>query len=175
MTPEILDQPELRVAAVKHRGPYREIGQAFGRLGEIAGAAGLFGPNAKMIGVYYDDPDTTPTSELRSAAGVTVSPSANVPQELAEVRIPAGRVARVTHIGSYEGLPAAWSQFSGEWLAENGMRMRDGVSYEVYLNTPMDTPQEKLRTELYIPIEPVDDNDLNRGDSYESWLGDARD
>jgi AraC family transcriptional regulator len=101
MHADIIDQPAIRVAVVRHRGPYHRIGEAFSKLGEIAGPAGLFGPEAKMIGVYYDDPDSTPEAELRSDAGVTVSESAKIPQGLTEVRIPAGRMARATHIGGW--------------------------------------------------------------------------
>jgi AraC family transcriptional regulator len=176
---DIVDQPALRVAAVKHRGPYHRIGEAFSKLGEIAGPAGLFGPNAKMIGVYYDDPDTTPASDLRSEAGITVSETAKIPAGLDEVRIPAGRMARATHFGGYEGLNESWARLSGEWLEQSGQRLGDGVSYEIYLNTPMDTPKEQLRTELYIPLRPIGYADrapeIDRGSSRESRLGDSRD
>jgi DNA gyrase inhibitor GyrI len=49
MDVEIIELPELRVAAVSHKGPYNQIGTAFARLGQIAGAAGLFGPSAGII------------------------------------------------------------------------------------------------------------------------------
>ena len=183
MHADIIDQPALRVAVVRHRGPYHRIGEAFSKLGEIAGPAGLFGPNAKMIGVYYDDPQKTPAADLRSDAGVTVSETAKIPPELMEIRIPAARMARATHIGGYEGLGESWARLTGEWLEQSGQRLGNGVSYEIYLNTPMDTPKEKLRTELYIPLQPVEyadrarpnAPDIDRGSSRESRLGDSRD
>jgi len=183
MKADIFDQPAMRVFAVEHRGAYNRIGEAFSKLGEIAASAGLFGPNARMIGVFYDDPDVTPESELRSKAGVTVSDSAKLPPGLTEVRIPAGRVARATHIGGYEGLNETWARLTGEWLEQSGQRIGEGVSYEIYLNTPMDTPKEKLRTELYIPLQPVEFADrarrdvaeIDRGGSRESRFGDSRD
>lgn len=183
MKADIIDQPAMRVAAVEHRGAYNRIGESFSKLGEIAGPAGLFDPNAKMIGIYYDDPDVTPESELRSKAGITVSETAKLPPGLTEVRIPAGRVARATHIGGYEGLQESWDKLTGEWLEQSGQRMGKGVTYEIYLNTPMDTPKEKLRTELYIPLQPVQYADrshletpeIDRGGSRESRFGDSRD
>jgi len=183
MNAEIIDQPAMRVAAVEHRGPYHRIGEAFSRLGEIAEPAGLFVPGAKMIGVYYDDPDVTPESDLRSKAGITISETAKLPPGLTEIRIPAGRVARMTHLGGYEGLNETWAKLTGEWLEESGQRIGEGVSYEIYVNTPMDTPKEQLRTELYIPLQPVEYADrprlvtpeIDRGGSRESRLGDSRD
>src|SRR5690606_19808756 len=38
---EITHQPRLRVATVRHVGPYNRISEAFGRLGALAGPAGL--------------------------------------------------------------------------------------------------------------------------------------
>jgi AraC family transcriptional regulator len=65
----IKEMQELRVATISHVGPYNRISEAFARLGELAGAAGLLGPEAAMLAIYHDDPETTPASELRSEAG----------------------------------------------------------------------------------------------------------
>lgn len=148
----IKQMPELRVATMKHVGPYNRIGEAFARLGQIAGPTGLFGPASVMLGIYHDDPETTPAPELRSEAAVTITPEARVPQGLDERRIAAGPYACATHVGPYEQLGDAWARLMGEWLAGSGRRMSDGVSYEVYRNSPADTPKEKLVTELYIPL-----------------------
>ena len=92
-------------------------------------------------------------------------------------------MARTTHIGGYEGLNESWARLTGEWLEQSGQRLGDGVSYEIYLNTPMDTPKEKLRTELYIPLRVSGYADralalapeVDRGSSRESRFGDSRD
>ena len=152
MNVEIRQMNELRVGTVLHVGPYHRISEAFARLGAIAGAANLFGPEAAMIAVYHDDPKATPAAELRSEAGIVVSPRAELPGELGERRIPAGRYACTVHVGPYEQLGDAWARFMGEWLPRSGERMADGVSYEIYRNTPATTPQEQLVTELYIPL-----------------------
>src|SRR4051812_4319754 len=73
MKVEIENQLQKRVAVVHHRGSYATISQAFSRLGALAGKAGLFEtPVAAMVGIYYDDPTTTPAAELRSDAGLVV-------------------------------------------------------------------------------------------------------
>ena len=153
MNAEIVDRPELRVATVHHQGPYNRVGEAFGRLGTIVGPAGLIGPGATMLAIYHDDPETTAEAELRSDAGIVVPDDVPLPQGLAEIRIPAGRYASATHIGPYEGLGDAWARLMGEWLPRSGQRVGDGVSYEIYRNTPADTPKEKLRTELFVPLK----------------------
>jgi AraC family transcriptional regulator len=101
----IKEQPELRIAGIRHSGAYQEIGRAFGRLGGI-----LKGPppaGSQMIAVYHDDPSVTPTNQLRSDAAMTCSAGTPTPDGLIEQRVPAGRYAVAVHQGSYEGLPAA--------------------------------------------------------------------
>ena len=153
MQVEIKEKPELRAAAVRHVGPYNQIGEAFGRLDAIVRPAGLLKPDTQMIAIYHDDPESTPADQLRSDAAITVSSGDAVPKGLSEQRVPAGRYACTTYVGPYEKLGDAWARFMGEWLPASGHRIGDGVSYEVYLNNPMNEPDKrKLKTQMCIPI-----------------------
>jgi AraC family transcriptional regulator len=153
MDVEIADLPELTVATVHHSGPYNQINRAFEKLGAIAGPAGLFGqPGVQMIGLFYDDPESTAPEQLQSDAGLVVPSGTAVPQGLATTRVPAGRYAKTTHRGSYETLGDTWSRLMGEWLPASGHRLKDGPSIEIYRNTPGDVPKEQLVTELYLPL-----------------------
>ena len=148
MNVTIKAQPELRVAGIRHIGPYHEIGRAFGRLGGIAGKPP---DGAQMIAIFHDDPDTTPADKLRSDAALSLPPAAKAPNGLIEQRIPAGRYAMVLHKGGYEDLPKTWQQLRKEWLPANGHRAGN-PSYEIYLNTPMTTPKPELLTEIYLRL-----------------------
>jgi AraC family transcriptional regulator len=149
---ELKQMPELRVATVRHVGPYDRIPSAFERLGSLAGPAGLFAqPGAAMIGIYYDDPDTTRADELRSDAAVVVLEGAPLPTGLVERRLAAGRYACTLHVGPYERLGEAWARLKG-WLRGGGHRMGPGASYEIYRNDPTRVPKEDLQTELYLPV-----------------------
>lgn len=162
MDVEIEELPELSVAALRHVGPYHRIGEVFMKLGEIVGRSGLFekvppdlgpwGPTA-MLGMYHDHPENTPEDELRSDAALAVSPDAELPEPLVRLEIPAGRYARYSHIGPYEGLPEAWSRLMGEWLPNSGECPRDAASLEVYRNDPSTTKPEELHTDLYVALE----------------------
>ena len=153
MDVEIQEMPETRLATVHHVGPYMKIGKAFEQLGALAGAAGLFGvPGALMLGVYYDNPQTTPPEQLRSEAAVTIADSVALPDGLTEQRLPAGRYATTMHVGSYAGLPVAWGGFM-EAVAKDGHTLRDAANLEAYLNTPGETPEDQLQTRLCIAIE----------------------
>jgi len=149
----IKEMPELRVATLRHTGPYNRISEAFARLGQVAGQAGLFGPESMMLGLYYDDPETTPPAELHSDAALVVSAKATIPSGLVEQKVAQGRYACYSHMGSYDKLGDAWSRLMGDWLPKSGQRMRDGVSFEIYRNMPGQVPEEQLQTEIYIPLE----------------------
>ncbi len=154
MKAEIQAMPALRVASLSHRGPYNTIGESFGRLGAIAGPAGLYAhPGAMMIATYHDDPDSTPAAELRSDAGILVPESVAMPNGLQEIRIAAGDYARATHIGPYTMLSEVWARFMGQWIPASGRRMTNGVCYELYRNDPTNTRPEALHTDLYVPLE----------------------
>ena len=146
------EMPALRVATVPHLGPYNRISEAFQRLGAIAGPAGLVREGTLMLAIYHDDPETTPAEELRSDAGFTVPDQARLPAEVVEKRLPAGRYARTTHMGSHATLGDTWARMMGEWLPGSGNRVGNGPSYEVYRNNPSNTRPEELRTDLYVPI-----------------------
>lgn len=146
----IVQQPELRVAGIRHIGPYQEIGREFGRLGGFL--KGPPPPGSQMIALYYDDPSTTPPDKLRSDAGLTLPGNSPAPDGLIEHRAPAGRYARAVHKGGYEGLPAAWDALKAEWLPKSGGKLRQ-PSYEIYVNNPMTTEKAELLTEIYLPLE----------------------
>jgi len=153
MQVEIRAIPELRVGGVPHAGPYNQIGEAFGRLGQIAGRAGLFQqPGAAMVGIYHDDPDSTPADQLRSEAAIVVPNTVKLPADLTEQRLPAGRYAVTVHEGPYEQLPDAWMRLKSDWLPASGHRVGKSAAYEYYLNDPATTPKEQLKTEIRIPI-----------------------
>lgn len=145
----ITQQPELRMAGIRHIGPYMEIGSTFGRLGGML--KGPPPPGSQMIALYHDDPDTTPAPKLRSDAGITLPGQTRCPDGLIEQRVPAGKYARVVHKGGYEGLPAAWNTLKKEWLPANGYR--GTASYEIYVNNPMTTAKPELLTEIYLRLE----------------------
>ena len=105
-----------------------------------------------MVGIYHDDPDSTPADQLRSDAAIVVADGVKLPTELAEQRLPGGRYAVALHEGSYEQLPDAWMRLMGEWLPASGQRVGETPSYEFYLNDPTNTPKEKLKTEIRIPL-----------------------
>jgi AraC family transcriptional regulator len=143
----------MRLAAVPHKGPYFEISRAFQTLSAVMGTRDLFSKAGRMVGIFYDDPQTVPWPELRSHAAFEMTADADIAPPLEEVTLAAGRQAVLTYKGPYAGLPAAYDQLFGVWLPASGEEPADSPSFEVYLNSPMDTAPENLVTELHLPLK----------------------
>lgn len=142
--------PGMRLAAIRHIGPYHEIGRAFGELHRIVSAAGT--PHRELLGIFYDDPSTTPAEQLRSDAATIVDEGVALPDGVVEQRIPAGQYMTTDHRGSYERLRETWDRFKREIADATGQRDPRGYTFELYRNTPMDTPQDELLTTLYMAV-----------------------
>jgi len=145
------DLPERRILAVTHVGPNTMIGEAFRQLASIAGPMGLMARGV-AVAIFHDDPEMTPAADLRSSAGLIVANDVATPDGLEEVRIPAGKYARATHVGHYATLRDSWDRLMGSWLPTSGYRVAARYAYEVYRIADHSRPHE-LETDLYIAIE----------------------
>jgi AraC family transcriptional regulator len=152
MDVEVTKRPELHLASVRHVGSYMRINEAFNRLNDLVTKAGLSNRDTLLIGIYHDDPSSTPEEKLRSDAAITVPANTKLPAGLTRLVIPAGRYAHALHRGPYEGLGASWNHLRNEWLPTSGEEIGDGMSYEVYRNTPMNAKANELITDLYLPL-----------------------
>lgn len=148
----IRTEAQIRLAALPHRGAYHEISRAFQKLSAVMASRDLFRSAGRMIAVFHDDPQSVPEAALRSHAGFEIAGPTVLSAPLEDVIIPAGRQAVLTFKGPYAGLPAAYDELFGIWLPQSGEEPADAPSFEVYLNTPMDTAPEDLVTELHLPL-----------------------
>jgi AraC family transcriptional regulator len=131
-------------------GFYWQISRTFEPVFKAVAAAGLIQPGYQSIGVYFDDPSSTPEDQLRSHAGFIVSADTPVPEGLEVAVIPAGRSYVHRHLGSYTKMMDGWMYLWGEFgkLGETPT----GAPYEIYINDCGDVPEADLITDLHIPI-----------------------
>ncbi|VVE38047.1 AraC family transcriptional regulator [Pandoraea pneumonica] len=145
--------PATTLAVLKHAGDYQEIGPVFVRAFMLAGALGLARPEATGFGVYFDDPEQVPTDQLRSLAGMSVAPDADVGRDLERFDIPAGRCAILTYTGPYNEMSKPYSWLFSEWLPNSGLEPADFPMFEQYLNDPRTTPAAELQTRICLPVK----------------------
>lgn len=143
----------MRVAFVRHQGPYEACGQAWGRLYAWAGPRGLLGPHTVMVGLSYDDPEVTPGDKVRYDACITVGPEVGPAGEVGVQEIPGGDYAVTLHQGPYDGLKQTYAQLCGQWMPESHREIRSLPSCEVYLNDPDTIAPQDLLVEIRLPLQ----------------------
>ena len=151
---KIGNAPPRRLAAHLHRGAYSNIAQSYDQLAAIFTARNLWPQTRGMVAIYHDDPNSVAEDQLRSHAGAEVGADFEMPEGLEEVMIGGGDTAVLTFKGAYTGLQQAYDWFYGQWLPSSGRIPADEPSYEVYLNSVMDTAPDDLLTNLCMPLQP---------------------
>ncbi len=142
----------LRVAYVRHIGPYDQCCAAWEKVCGFAAQQGLFRADTMMIGIGHDNPDDTPAEKLRYDACVTVDDQFQPSGEIHVQELPSGEYAVLTLRGPYTGLAEAYRWLFGQWLPNSGRQMRPTPCYEVYVSDPSTTPPEQLITEICLPL-----------------------
>ncbi|WP_328702875.1 AraC family transcriptional regulator [Arenibaculum pallidiluteum] len=157
---EFREMAPLRLAAIRHVGPYIGIGPCFDRLGAWAEARNITRGDARMVGIYHDDPGSVPAAALRSDAGVTLDAAAEaaVAAECADdgpirlLTLDGGRHAVILHRGPYAELERAYRWLYQDWLPGSGEEAADRPCFEVYLNSPRSLPPADWLTEIHLPL-----------------------
>lgn len=144
----------VELVMLRHQGRYEELPLKFDEL--FAWVEVHKVPVQRTIGIFYDNPEYVPTSQLRSAACVEIPagyahpPFGSLPLERGSIK--GGEYASMRYVGPYEDLGQVWADFTSQ--IENDLRrvVSQEPAYEVYLNDAMDTAPRDLITELYMPI-----------------------
>ncbi|MBK5195465.1 MAG: GyrI-like domain-containing protein [Proteiniphilum sp.] len=68
-------------------------------------------------------------------------------------QIKSSKFALFLYQGAYSNLAAVYNEIYANLLPENGLQLRDYHCFEKYLNHPDKIEPEKLKTEIYVPVE----------------------
>lgn len=148
----IADWEATHLAAIRHTGPYIEVGKAFEQVFAWAMSKNAFTEQTRMIGIYWDDPQSVDAKALRSDAGVTVDGDLADDPAVKAVSIPDLKTASIVHRGPYAELQSAYHWIYGTWLPDSACEAGDFPPFEEYLNDPKTTAPADLLTRIHIPI-----------------------
>ncbi len=143
----------LRVAFIRHIGPYHECKPAWNKLYAWAWAKRLLNDASNYIGICHDDPQITPEDKIRYDACITVDGSIEAEGEIGIQMIEGGEYAVTLHKGPHERIENTYAELMGEWLLASGRELRELPAFEVYKNSPDEVSQEELLTEIYLPLK----------------------
>ena len=151
--PEIITSKPAFLVYLEKIGPFLKTAPvAWREFWSIAG--GRFDPSqiAGMAGLSHIDHNKTGDDAFIYQAGVTLkSKPAQIPSGLQSRQLESGKYSRFLLTGSYSQLPAAYPK-AFSILKDAGLEIRDDFCVERYLNTPQDTAEDRLETEILIPL-----------------------
>lgn len=152
LTVRIETLPEMRIAFIRHVGPYEQTDAAYAKLMGWAGRRGLLKQGTDVFGIAYDDPQVTAAERLRYDAALVVPSEVGPEGEISIQTISGGKYAVATHQGPYETLGETYARLCGEWIPHSGREVSPAPALEFYRNTPTDTAPAELITDIYMRL-----------------------
>ena len=151
--PKIVTLEPKNLIYVALTGAYGSLdyGKAYEQLWAVIKAQKLFTKGIESICISYDDPKITEGSLQRSDVCLAIHKSATPQEEVSCKTLAGGKYAVFFYQGSYENLSQVYDT-AVRWVIDHQYTLREEPFFEKYLNDARRTPKEKLKTEIYIPI-----------------------
>ena len=151
--PKIVTLEPKNLIYVALTGAYGSLdyGKAYEQLWAVIKAQKLFTKGIESICISYDDPKITEGSLQRSDVCLAIHKSATPQEEVSCKTLAGGKYAVFFYQGSYENLSQVYDT-AVRWVIDHEYTLREEPFFEKYLKDARRTPKEKLKTEIYIPI-----------------------
>ena len=151
--PKIVTLEPKNLIYVALTGAYGSLdyGKAYEQLWAVIKAQKLFTKGIEPICISYDDPKITEGSLQRSDVCLAIHKPATPQDEVSCKTLAGGKYAVFFYQGSYKNLSQVYDT-AVRWVIEHQYTLREEPFFEKYLNDARRTPKEKLKTEIYIPI-----------------------
>jgi len=151
--PKIVTLEPKNLIYVALTGAYGSLdyGKTYEQLWAVIKAQKLFTKGIESICISYDDPKITEGSLQRSDVCLAIHKPATSQEEVSCKTLAGGKYAVFFYQGSYENLSQVYDT-AVRWVIDHQYTLREEPFFEKYLNDARRTPKEKLKTEIYIPI-----------------------
>ena len=151
--PKIVTLEPKNLIYVALTGAYGSLdyGKAYEQLWAVIKAQKLFTKGIESICISYDDPKITEGSLQRSDVCLAIHKPTSPQDEVSCKTLAGGKYAVFFYQGSYENLSQVYDT-AVRWVIDHQYTLREEPFFEKYLNDARRTPKEKLKTEIYIPI-----------------------
>lgn len=153
--PKLLELEPKQAIYIRLSGAYNELDfcSTWSRLWAYVKEQKLFTAGMEHICIYHDDPKVTEVGKLRTDVCLVICKPVLPKGEIGLKTIEGGRHAVFLYQGPYSNLGSVYDTIFSEWLPDSGQKLRTNACFEKYLNHPDKTVPEKLKTEIYVPIE----------------------
>lgn len=152
----IVEQPEIRVAVLEHRGDPDTLDDSIRRFIDWRRAHRLPPAVSATYNILYRVPEGGTAADFRLDLCAAVSaPVAANPHGVVERRIPGGRCAVLRHVGSDDTLGEAIRFLHAEWLPGSGETARDFPVWLQRLRFHPEVAECEAESDLFLPLCPV--------------------
>mgnify|MGYP000872145088 CR=1 FL=1 len=153
--PKVVTLESKQAIYISLQGAYSGLnfGGAWQQLWAYVKECKLFSAGMEHICIYHNDPKVTEESKLRTDVCLVIRKKAEAKGEIGVKEIKSGNYLVVHYQGSYDSLGVVYDRIYSKFIPEGSYQLRDSFCFEKYLNSPENTAPEKLKTEIYVPIE----------------------
>lgn len=151
---DIISFNEIKIAVLEHRGALQALSNSIRNF--IAWRReNKLPPNiSRTFNLAYNDPEFTPAKDIRFdlCAAIKSDVEAN-DYGIITKSIPAGRCARVRHIGSDDKLGFIANYLYSTWLDNHNEELRDFPLFFERVKFFPDVPENEAITDIYLPLK----------------------
>jgi AraC family transcriptional regulator len=143
----------MRVAYLRHVGPYENTHQTWMNLIASLSADKQIRRHSRFIGIGLDNPAATPAAELRYDACITVNEAYAPKKPVAIQTIDGGDHAVIKNcpVGKIKD---AFGFLYGKWLARSSRELRPLPGFLVFVGARGKVVPAKQRVDIYMPLQP---------------------
>ena len=147
------DRKDVRVAYLRHTGPYGDGITRFWMetVAPWMETNDLFG--RPRYGVALDDPHATRPAQCRYDACVEIAAQETLSGNSKEKILPGGKYAVLAYAGPTTRIGEAWDHLLGEWLPKSGLQLDSRPMFEHYpVDGSYDEKTGVITCEICVPV-----------------------
>lgn len=155
LSPQIIESRRIHLVYLRIVGKYGNSSiydAAWQKLLNFVSQNDLLTADTAFLGLSLDDPSIAEDAKCRFYACATTFEKKKPKGAFGSLTLQAGSFAVFTLAGSYEHLNELYQLIYLKWLPESRYKLRPGLPFEKYLNSPDEVSQEDLLTEVWIPV-----------------------
>lgn len=150
---QIIHTTDIKVAVMEHRGDPQLLGDTIRRFIAWRKKNHLPPKVSATFNLLYEHPDEIAAELFHLDLCAAIPHSFTISSNgITEKTIPAGRCARLRHIGLEDHLDASIRYLYADWLPQSGEQLRD---FPLYLQRVIffpDVPEHEAVTDIFLPL-----------------------
>jgi len=148
--PELIYTPEVPTMVVRTTSPVDKLPVVLGECYDKV-MAYLSSQNEQPTGAPFVIYHNLNMQALDLEAGFPSTHALSGAGDVKPSVLPAGQMISSEYTGTYQDMPPAYDSMTA--LAKEKHVELSGMAIEIYLNDPTDTPPDKLKTHILLPVK----------------------